>query len=206
MDIGIVGTGMIGGTLARLLIAAGHDVVIANSRGPESLAGLVAELGPGATAATAEEAARAGEVVIVAIPFGRFSDLPAAALGGKVVVDAGNYYAARDGAFPDIDAGVTGSSEVVAAALPGAAVVKAFNTIWYGHLTEHATPPGTPGRRALPIAGDDAGAKAAVAALVDQIGFDTYDAGPLAAGRRLQPGSPVYNVRLSREEIATALA
>jgi predicted dinucleotide-binding enzyme len=206
MRIGIVGSGMIGGTLARLLTAAGHDVVIGNTRGPESLAGLVAELGLRATAATAEGAAEAGDVVIVAIPFAKFGDLPAAVLAGKVVVDTGNYYRPRDGAFPEIDAGTTGSSEVMADVLPGATVVKAFNTIWYVHLTEHATPPGTPGRRAIPIAGDDPAAKLTVTALIDDVGFDAYDAGPLAAGRRLQPGEPVYNVRLTKEELAAALA
>jgi len=205
MRIGIVGAGMIGGTLARLFTAAGHDVVIGNSRGPESLAHLVAEVGPRATAATAEGAADAGEVVVVAIPFARFGDLSAGALAGKVVVDANNFYAPRDGAFPEIEVGTVGSSEVLARHLPGAKVVKAFNTIWYRHLTEHAAPAGTPGRRAIPIAGDDPAAKATVAGLIDDIGFDTYDAGPLAAGRRLQPGTPVYNVRLTMDEVAAAL-
>lgn len=206
MRIGIIGSGRIGGTLARLLTGAGHEVVLSNSRGPETLADLVAELGPLATASTVEGAAEAGEVVVVAIPFFRYADLPAQALAGKIVVDANNYAAGRDGSFPEIDDGTTTSSEVLAATLPGARVVKAFNTIYYVHLRDHGTPAGTPRRRAIPIAGDDPEAKATVTALIDEIGFDTYDAGSLADGRRIEPGSPVYNVPLTRDEIAAALA
>lgn len=206
MRVGIIGSGNIGGTLARLLAGAGHEVVIANSRGPESLAGLVAGIGPAATASTPAGAAEAGEVVIVAVPFVRLGDLPAAALAGRVVVDATNYYAGRDGAFPEIDAGATTSSELVAGALPGAQVVKAFNTIHFRQLADQGTPPGTPGRRAIPIAGDDAAAKATVAALIDDIGFDSYDAGPLAGGRRFDPGTALFNVALTWEEVDAALA
>lgn len=206
MRIGIIGSGNIGGTLARLIAGAGHEVVIANSRGPESLAGLVAEIGPAATASTPAGAAEAGEVVVIAIPFLRFGDLPAAALAGRVVVDATNYYAGRDGAFPEVVAGSTTSSELMAGALPGARVVKAFNTIHYRHLADQGAPTGTPGRRAIPLAGDDAAANAAVAALMDDIGFDSYDAGPLAGGRRFDPGTPLFNVALTREEIDAALA
>lgn len=206
MRIGVIGSGMIGGTLARLFAGAGHEVVLGNSRGPESLADLVAELGDRVTAATAAGAAEAGEVVVVAIPFGRFRDLPLAALAGKVVLDANNYYAPRDGNVPEIDAGATSSSEMLAAAAPGASVVKAFNTIWYVHLRDDGRPAGTPGRRAIPIAGDDAEAKAVVAGLIDDIGFDTYDVGPLAEGRRIEPGTPAYNVGLTRDEIAAVLA
>ena len=206
MRIGIIGSGNIGGTLARLWAGAGHEVVLANSRGPESLAGLVAEIGPGATAATPAGAAEAGEVVVVAIPFVRYSDLPAAELAGKVVVDATNYYAGRDGAFPELADGSTTSSELVAAALPGAIVVKAFNTIHFRHLANDGTAAGTPGRRAIPIAGDDAAAKVTVTGLIDEIGFDAYDVGPLADGRRLEPGTPLFNVALTRDEVAAALA
>jgi predicted dinucleotide-binding enzyme len=206
MRIGIIGSGNIGGTLARLLAGAGHEVVVGNSRGPDALAGLVAEIGPAATAATAAGAAEAGAVVVVAIPFVAFRDLPAAALAGKVVVDATNYYAGRDGTFPEIESGTTTSSELLAGALAGARVVKAFNTIHYRHLAADGTPTGTAGRRAIPIAGDDATAKATVAALIDDIGFDAYDVGPLADGRRIEPGSPVYNLGLTRDEVAAALA
>ena len=206
MRIGIIGSGNIGGTLARLLAGAGHQVVLSNSRGPETLAGLVAEIGPAATASTPAGAAEAGEVVIVAIPFFRYPALPAAELAGKIVVDATNYYAGRDGGFPDIESGQTGASELLAAALPGARVVKAFNTIHFRHLAADGVPSGTPGRRAIPIAGDDAAAKATVAGLIDQIGFDAYDVGSLADGRRFDPGTPLFNVALTTEEVAAALA
>jgi predicted dinucleotide-binding enzyme len=170
------------------------------------VADLVAELGERATAGSTVDAAVAGDVVIVAIPFVRHTDLPAVELAGKVVVDANNYYPAGDGAFPALDDGSTTSSEVFAAALPGARVVKAFNTIYYVHLRDEGRPAGTPGRRAIPIAGDDSDAKAAVTSLLDDCGFDAFDAGPLAAGRRLEPGSPVYNVALTRTEIGDILA
>lgn len=205
MRIGIIGSGNIGGTLARLLAGAGHEVVVSNSRGPESLAGLVGEIGPAASASTPAGAAEAGSVVIVAIPFFRYTELPAAELAGKVVVDATNYYAGRDGGVPEIASG-TGSSELVARALPGAKVVKAFNTIHFRHLAGDGVPSGTPGRRAIPIAGDDAAAKATVAGLIDEIGFDAYDAGSLADGRRFDPGTPLFNVALTRDEVAAALA
>ena len=143
---------------------------------------------------------------MVAIPFFRYRDLPAAALAGRIVVDANNYAAGRDGSFPELDDGTTTSSEVLAGALPGARVVKAFNTIYFAQLRDDGTPSGTPGRRAIPLAGDDPEAKATVASLIDDIGFDTYDAGPLAEGRRIEPGSPVYNVGLTRDEVAAALA
>lgn len=162
MRIGIIGAGNIGGSLARLLAGAGHEVIVANTRGPDSLAGLLTEIGPAASAATPAGAAEAGEVVIVAIPFLRYPDLPAAGLAGKVVVDATNYFAGRDGAFPELADGTTTPSQLMAQALPGATVVKAFNTIHYRHLDDHAAPAGTAGRRAIPIAGDDAGAKATV--------------------------------------------
>jgi predicted dinucleotide-binding enzyme len=199
MRIGIIGAGNIGGTLARLLTRAGHEVVVANSRGPKTLAGLVAELGERATAGTVADAAGAGEVVMVAVPFPRYRDLPAAGLAGKIVVDANNDWSGEGG-----DA--LSSSEVIAAALTGARVVKAFNTIHYVELDSQGTVAGTPGRRAIPIAGDDPEAKAVVAGLIDDIGFDVYDVGSLAAGRRIEPGSPAFNVGLTREEIAAALA
>ena len=206
MKIGIIGSGNIGGTLARLLAGAGHEVVLANSRGPESLAGLVAEIGPAATAATPAGAAEAGEVVVVAIPFFRYTALPATELAGKIVVDATNYYGGRDGSFPEIESGAAGSSELLARFLPGARVVKAFNTIHFRHLAGDGVPSGTPGRRAIPIAGDDPAANATVADLIDEIGFDAYDAGSLPDGRRFDPGTPLFNVALTRDEVATALA
>jgi len=198
MRISIIGTGNIGGTLARLLAAAGHDVVVANSRGPGTLTGLVAELGERASARTADEAARSGDVVIVAVPFPAYRDLPVTSLAGRIVVDANNDWS---GGAP-----ATSSSERVADFLPGATVVKAFNSIHYAHLAEQGTPAGTPGRRAIPIAGDDAAAKATVTHLIDDVGFDVYDVGPLSAGRLIEPGSPVFNVGMTRDEVAAALA
>jgi len=203
--VGIVGSGNIGGTLARLLVGAGHEVVLSNSRGPETLAGLVDELGPRARAATVPEAASAGEVVVVSVPFGRYRELPAEPFSGKVVVDTNNYYPGRDGRWPALDDGTTTSSEMLAAHLPGAHVVKALNTIYYVHLREQGVAPGTPGRRALPITGDSPEAKAVVAALLDDIGFDTVDLGDLASGRRQEPGTPVYNLRMTAEELRAAL-
>ncbi len=205
MDIGIIGSGMIGGTLARRFAAAGHRVTIANSRGPESLAGLVAEIGDQAHAATTDGAAAAGPVVVVAIPMGRYRELPAHQLAGKVVVDANNYYPGRDGSIPELDANTITSSELLAASLDGARVVKAFNTIYFEHLRDQGTPAGTPGRRALPIAGDDPQAKRTVASLIDDLGFDVVDVGALADGRRQGPGTPVYNIALTRDELLAVL-
>jgi predicted dinucleotide-binding enzyme len=137
----------------------------------------------------------------VAVPFTRVGELPATALAGKVVVDATNYWAGPGGASLP-----TSSSEIVAAALPGATMVKAFNTIHYVQLGADGTPAGTPGRRAIPIAGDDVAAKATVAGLIDEIGFDSYDVGPLADGRRIEPGTPLFNVALTYDEVAAALS
>jgi predicted dinucleotide-binding enzyme len=192
MRIGLIGSGRIGSNLARLAVAHGHDVVLSNSRGPETLAALVAELGPHASAATADEAAAAGDVVVVTIPLKAIDAVPVEPLVGKVVIDTNNYYPERDGEIPALDAKTTTSSELLAAHLPGAHVVKAFNAIYFEHLIEHAKPAGTEGRRALPIAGDDAAAKATVAALIDTFGFDVVDAGALAEGARFQPDTPPY--------------
>ena len=205
MRIGLIGAGRIGGTLARLAVEQGHDVVVSNSRGPRTLSGLVAGLGQHATAGTVAEAAAAGDIVVVTIPFKNYRQVPAAGLAGKTVVDTNNYYPARDGQFPRLDDGSTTSSELLAAHLPGAHVVKAFNTIYYADLASQGEPAGTPGRRALPIAGDDAAAKAAVAALIGQFGFDVVDVGPLAEGRRFQPGTPAYNARLDAGALRRAL-
>ena len=202
MRIGIVGTGNIGGTLARLLVRAGHEVVLANSRGPEAVAGLAAALGERATASTAAGAAEAGDVVIIAVPFARLGDLPTPSFAGKIVVDANN-----DWTGPRSDTGTKSSSEVVAAMLAGARLVKAFNTVEFVQLGEEGTPAGTPGRRAIAIAGDDQEAKATVARLVDDVGFDAYDVGPLAEGRRtMEPGRPLFGVRLTRDEMAASVA
>ena len=190
--IGFIGSGNIGGTLAKLFAQQGYDVVISNSRGPETLADLVAEIGERARAATAEEAAEAGEIVVVSVPFLAVDKVPVAPLAGKVVIDTNNYYWERDGHVAEIDNGTTTPSEVLQAHLPASQVVKLFNAIQSGHLATQGVPAGTTGRRALPIAGDDAAAKATVTALADEIGYDVVDAGPLAEGWRFDRDQPAY--------------
>ena len=207
MKIGIIGAGNIGTALTRRLRALGHEVFVANSRGPETLAGLAAETG--AKAVTAREAARAGEVVVVTIPQGKIRDLPKDLFAGVpesvVVVDTGNYYPRqRDGRIDEIETG-TIESRWVSRQL-GRNVVKAFNNIYAKHLEEFGKPAGTPGRIALPVAGDDARAKAVVLRLVDQLGFDAVDAGTLDESWRQQPGTPVYAQDFDAEGVRRALA
>ncbi|MBO0818025.1 MAG: NADPH-dependent F420 reductase [Actinobacteria bacterium] len=189
--IGLIGSGRIGGTVARLAVAAGHQVLLSNSRGPDTLEDLAAELGPLARAATGQEAGEGGELVVVAIPFGAFPSVPAGPLAGKVIIDTCNYYPQRDGQIPELDSGELTSSELIQRHLPESAVVKAFNNIYYRHLESLARPSGATDRSYLPIAGDDA-AKAAVTAFLESIGYGAVDAGPLAEGWRQQPGTPVY--------------
>ncbi|HWW61826.1 MAG TPA: NADPH-dependent F420 reductase, partial [Thermoanaerobaculia bacterium] len=194
MNIGIIGAGHIGGTTARLFVDAGHHVAIGNSRGPETLRALVAELGPNARAVTAEEAARFGEVVLLAIPFKDHTTLPAAELRGKIAIDAMNYYPNRDGHYAELDTRESASSEMVARHLDGARIVKAFNTIWFEHLKtkgDKAAPRDQ--RRAIFVSGDDAGAKQTVAQLIDDIGFGPYDLGTLRESLEQQPDTAVYN-------------
>lgn len=190
--VGLIGSGRIGGTVARLAVAAGHPVLLSNSRGPDTLKDLAAELGPLARATTGQEAAEAGEVVVVSIPVRAVQSVPPGPLAGKVVIDTCNYYPQRDGHFPELDSGELTSSELIQRHLPESAVVKAFNNIYYRHLESLARPAGAADRSYLPIAGDDAAAKAAVTAFLDSIGYGAVDAGPLAEGWRQQPGTPVY--------------
>jgi predicted dinucleotide-binding enzyme len=191
MKIGIIGAGDIGTTLGRHFAKAGHTVALSNSRGPRSLMGLVNSIGPNASAMTAAEAAKFGEVVVLAVPWRTPEALPALEfVAGKIVIDATNPYSA-DGEV--IDLGKRTSSEEVAGRLPGARLVKAFNTMYYHTLAKEARPPG-PERLAIFVAGDDAEAKAVVARLIDQIGFAPVDTGSLAdGGRKQQPGSAIYN-------------
>jgi predicted dinucleotide-binding enzyme len=208
MKIGIVGSGNIGATAARLFARAGHEVALSNSRGGGGLEELVRELGDGARATGIEEAARFGEVLLVAIPFGKYETLPVEAFEGKVVVDAGNYYPQRDGNFPVLDSGETTSSELVAWHLKGARVVKGFNTIWFEHLSKQGdTSLPVEERRAIFIAGDDEEAKQTVSRLVEEIGFAAVDTGTLAeGGRRQQVGTAVYNKELNAREAARVLS
>jgi predicted dinucleotide-binding enzyme len=205
MRIGIIGAGHIGGTLTRRLRSLGHDVAVANSRGPETLAGLAAETG--ARAVTVEEAVRGRDLVIVTIPQYAVARLPRGlfdAAGDAVIVDTGNYYPGRDGRIADIDGGMTESGWV--ARQIGRPVVKAFNTIPAQHLMDRGLDAGQPGRIAIPVAGDDARAKAVVLSLVDSLGFDGVDAGPLDESWRQQPGTPVYGAGLGAEATPRALA
>jgi 8-hydroxy-5-deazaflavin:NADPH oxidoreductase len=190
--VGIIGSGMIGGTVARLSVAAGHRVVLSNSRGPETLEQLVTELGPLATAGTSEQAAEAGDLVVVSVPVKAFGDIPAKPLAGKPVLDTGNYYPPRDGHIAELDTGALTSSGLLQRYLPEAQVVKVFNNIFFNHLRYLARPSGADDRSALPIAGDDAAAKAAVTAFLDSIGYDAVDDGSLADSWRQEPGTPVY--------------
>ena len=194
MRIGIIGGGKIGGTLTKLFARSGHEVAVANSRGPETLAGLVDDAGGAARAAQLDEAAEFGEVVVVATPVGAVGDLPPEPFGDRIVVDANNYYPARDGQIEDLDEDRSTSSELLAAHLPGARVVKAFNTMFFETLATEGRPDGPREERlALFVAGDDQEAKRVVSGLIDQLGFAPLDTGSLAeGGRRQQPGSAVY--------------
>ncbi|WP_193611162.1 NADPH-dependent F420 reductase [Nocardioides lijunqiniae] len=204
--IGLIGSGHIGAAIAQRAVESGHDVVLSNSRGPETLTDLVERLGDRARAATAQEAAAEGDVVVVTIPFKNVAQVPVEPLAGKVVIDTNNYYFERDGRVPDIDEGRTSVSEVLAAHLPESRVVKAFNAIQAAHIVSAATPPGDPARRAIPIAGDDEEAKQLVAGLVDEIGFDVVDAGPLAEGRRFDRDKPAYGAELAADAMREAVA
>jgi predicted dinucleotide-binding enzyme len=204
--IGLIGAGHIGSQVARLAVGSGYDVVISNSRGPESLADLVRELGPRARAATAEEAAKAGDLVVVSVPLKNYRSVPVAPLAGKVVLDTNNYYPERDGHIPELDNESTTTAELLQAHLPEAKVVKAFNHIYAADLTAHGQPAGTPNRRGLVIAGDDADAKRAATKLLDQFGFDTVDAGPLKESWRIQRDTPGYGPRRNAEELRKDLA
>jgi hypothetical protein len=190
--IGFIGSGNIGGTLAKLFAEQGHDVVISNSRGPETLADLVAELGDRATAGTRDEAATKGDLVVVTTPLAAIPSIPAEALAGKVVIDTNNYYPQRDGQITELDEETTTVSELLQDQLPESHVVKAFNHIAAADLTTAGSPSGTVGRRALIVAGDDQEARKAVADLIDEFGFEPVDIGRLSEGWRIQRDTPGY--------------
>ena len=190
-SIGFSGSGNIGSTVAKLAVDAGHDVDLSNSRGPETLQDLVTELGPHARAGTTQEAASA-DVVVVSVPLKAADQIPPESLRGKIVIDTCNYYPQRDGHVAELDAESTTTSELVQRHLSGSTVVKGFSNINYLHLRSLARPSGSPERTTLPVAGDDAEAKAHVTAFLDSIGYDAYDAGPLAEGWRFQRDTPAY--------------
>ncbi|MEU1193608.1 NAD(P)-binding domain-containing protein [Streptomyces sp. NPDC005859] len=190
--LGIIGSGNIGGTVARLAVDAGIDVVLSNSRGPETLRGLTDRLGPRARAATPAEAAAAGDWTLVAVPFSAVPHLPAHALAGKTVIDTNNYYRLRDGVIAELETGSLTAGELFQRYVPGARTVKTFNTIYFEHLLSLARPAGSPDRSALPLAGDDDAAKESVTALLDRLGYDTADAGTMSESWRVQAGNPAW--------------
>ncbi|MFJ4628355.1 NADPH-dependent F420 reductase [Streptomyces sp. NPDC088847] len=190
--VGFIGSGSIGRAIARLAVDAGHQVVLSNSRGPETLADTVAELGPQASAATSEEAAAAGDIVVVTVPVSAFPHVPAAQLAGKTVIDTCNYGAERDGHIPELDDKSLTSSELLQRYVPDALLVKAFNTIFFKHLLSLTRPSGAPDRSSLPIAGDSAPAKATVTEFLDSIGYGVVDAGSLTNSWRQAPGTPAW--------------
>ena len=204
--IGLIGAGHIGSQVARLAVRSGYDVVISNSRGPETLSDLVAELGPKARAATSVEAANAGDIVVVTVPLKNYRSVPVEPLKGKIVIDTNNYYPQRDGHIAELDNESTTTSELLQAHLPSSKVVKAFNHIYAAQLTTDGTPARTKNRRALVIAGNDAGAKTTVTRLFDQFGFDAVDAGPLSESWRIQRDTPGYGPRRNAEELRKDLA
>ena len=205
--IGIIGAGHIGSQVARLAVRNGYKVVISNSRGPETLSSLIAELGTDlARAATSVEAAQAGDIVVVTVPLKNYREVPVEPLTGKIVIDTNNYYPERDGKIAELDDESTTTSELLQAHLPTSKVVKAFNHIYAAELTTHGQPNGSKNRRALVIAGDDTNAKSVVTGLLDQFGFDTVDAGPLKEGWRIQRDTPGYGPRRTAEELRKDLA
>jgi len=207
MKIGIIGAGNIGTNAAKLFVKAGHEIVIANSRGAETLKDLVAELGENARAVSVAEAAKFGEIVFISIPFGKYKTLPADVFDGKIVVDSNNYYPDRDGGYAELDDNKTTSSELLAEHLRGARIVKGFNTIQFEHLkTQGDTNKPTEERRAIFIAGDDAEAKKTVTRLIDEIGFAAVDTGSLRDGGLTQePGTAVYNRELTASDAQAML-
>lgn len=204
--IGIIGAGHIGSQLARALTDLGESVVIANSRGPETLSDLIDELGPTARAATAYEAAVAGEVVVVTVPLGALRDVPVDPLAGKIVIDTNNYYWERDGHIAELDRGQTTTSGVLQEHLPTSRVVKGFNHIMAADITTTGAPAGTPNRRALGTASDSPEAIAYLTDLYDRLGFDTVSAGSLSESWRLERDRPAYVVRQNADELRENLA
>jgi predicted dinucleotide-binding enzyme len=204
--IGIIGAGHIGGQIARKAVELGYDVVISNSRGPETLADLVAELGPKARAATPAEAAAAGDVAVVSVPLRSIRDVPAGPLAGKIVLDTNNYYWERDGHFPALDAGEATTSGLLQEHLPQSKVAKAFNHIGFSQITTDGTPAGTLNRRALATASDFPEAAELVTRLYDEFGFDTVNMGPLSESWRTERDRPAYVIRQNAAELAENLA
>ncbi|WP_431278883.1 NADPH-dependent F420 reductase [Leifsonia poae] len=204
-NVGIIGAGHIGQAVAREFIKHGYTVTIANSRGPETLADLVRDLGPNATAATAADAAAAGDFVVVTVPLKNYTDVPVAPLAGKIVIDTNNYYFERDGHFPDLDEGKTTVSGMLQEHLPSSKVAKGFNHINFREIPTDGTPAGTPNRRALATASDFDDAAALVTSIYDEFGFDTVNIGPLSESWRVERDRPAYVTRQNREQLVANL-
>lgn len=205
MKIGMIGAGFIARAVAQRVLAAGHEAMLSNSRGPKTLTSLVAGI-RGTQTGTVEEAAAFGDIVLVAIPFEHYRRIPADVLKGKIVLDANNYYPERDGRIEELDRFETTTSRLLAEHLPESTIVKVFNAILANDLLTDGRPHGAPDRRALPIAGDDLAAKQRVADLLDQIGFDSLDGGGLDESWRFERAKPAYCVPLDRDGLKQALA
>ncbi len=205
MRIGIIGAGFIGRAVAQLAIAAGHEAMLSNSRGPQSLTSVTSGI-PGSQVGTVEQAAGFGDVVLVAIPFEHYQSVPAQWLEGKVVLDANNYYPQRDGRIAALDRFETTTSRLLAEHLPHSSVVKVFNAILARDLERDSRPAAAPDRRALPVAADDPVAKALVIQFLDEIGFDAVDAGGLDESWRFERAKPAYCISLDKAGLKAALA
>jgi predicted dinucleotide-binding enzyme len=204
MKIGILGSGMVGRAFAAVALKHGHEVMLSNSRGPETLFTLRAVLQ--CKTGTTEEAAAFGDLVLVAIPLSNYASVPSAPLEGKIVIDANNYYPERDGHIAVLDRKETTTSELLARHLPKSKVVKALNALEAPGIEQEGRLPNSSDRRAHPIAGDDASAKEVVAGLLTEFGLEVVDAGPLAAGRSFEAGTPAYCVPLNAHDLRLALA
>lgn len=204
MKIGIIGAGFVGRTIGKLAVRSGHEVMLSNSRGPQTLFSL--RFAVGGEIGTVDEAVAFGDVAVVAIPLSAYRTVPVGPLAGKIVIDTDNYYHERDGRISELDNKATTTSELLAAHLPQSKIVKAFNAIIMNDLESDGRPAGSTDRRALPLAGDDAAAKAVVAGLYEQFGFDVVDVGPLSEGWRFERGAPAYCVPLDKMKLEEALA